>query len=73
MPATPPNAIVYGTGQVPQSTMLRCGLLLNLVCIAVIAALAWWVYGCQWFRGGPWLIMPKDSSSQSFILTVDDS
>lgn len=43
--ATPPNAIVYGTGQVPQSTMLRCGLVLNLVCIAVIAALAWWVYG----------------------------
>ena len=36
--ATPPNAIVYATEQVPQSTMMRCGLALNLVCIAAIAA-----------------------------------
>lgn len=36
--ATPPNAIVYATEQVPQATMMRCGLVLNLVCIAVITA-----------------------------------
>jgi len=38
--ATPPNAIVYATEQVPQATMMRCGLVLNLLCIAVIAAVA---------------------------------
>lgn len=34
--ATPPNAIVFGTGAVPAATMMRCGLALNFVCIAVI-------------------------------------
>jgi sodium-dependent dicarboxylate transporter 2/3/5 len=43
--ATPPNAIVYATEQVPQGTMMRCGLVLNLVGIAVITALAAWVFG----------------------------
>ena len=38
--ATPPNAIVFGTGDVPAATMMRCGLLLNLVCIGVIVAVA---------------------------------
>jgi sodium-dependent dicarboxylate transporter 2/3/5 len=38
--ATPPNALVYGTGQVPAGTMLRAGLLLDLFCIAAVAALA---------------------------------
>ena len=38
--ATPPNAIVYATEQVPQATMMRCGLVLNLVCITAITALA---------------------------------
>lgn len=41
--ATPPNAIVYGTGQVPQRWMMRCGLVLNLVCIAVVSAVAWFM------------------------------
>ncbi|MDM7943677.1 MAG: DASS family sodium-coupled anion symporter [Hydrogenophaga sp.] len=41
--ATPPNALVYATGQVTQATMMRCGLVLNLVCIAVITAMASWV------------------------------
>lgn len=40
--ATPPNAIVFATEQVPQATMMRCGVWLNLVCIAVIAAMAAW-------------------------------
>ncbi|RPH41715.1 MAG: SLC13/DASS family transporter [Burkholderiales bacterium] len=43
--ATPPNAIVYATEQVPQATMMRCGFVLNLVCIAVITAVAVGVLG----------------------------
>lgn len=42
--ATPPNALVFSTGAVPAATMMRCGLWLNLACIAVItgfALLAW--------------------------------
>ena len=42
--ATPPNAIVFATEQVPQATMMRCGLVLNAVCILVIAAMAQWVF-----------------------------
>jgi sodium-dependent dicarboxylate transporter 2/3/5 len=38
--ATPPNAIVFATERVPQAWMMRCGLMLNLACIAVITALA---------------------------------
>ena len=37
--ATPPNALVFGTGAVAARDMMRCGLLLNLVCILVISAL----------------------------------
>ncbi len=43
--ATPPNAIVYGTGQVPQATMMRCGLALNLACIGAVAAAALLAFG----------------------------
>jgi sodium-dependent dicarboxylate transporter 2/3/5 len=41
--ATPPNALVFGTGQVPAASMMRCGLALNAVCIVVItgATLVW--------------------------------
>jgi sodium-dependent dicarboxylate transporter 2/3/5 len=42
--ATPPNAIVFATGQVSQATMMRCGLALNLVSIAVITTLATWTW-----------------------------
>lgn len=34
--ATPPNAIVYATGDVSQGTMMRCGAWLNAVCILTI-------------------------------------
>lgn len=38
--STPPNAIVYGTGRVPITDMIRCGLLLDLLSVgAVLAAL----------------------------------
>lgn len=36
--ATPPNAIVYGTGHVAQRDMLRAGAVLNAVCIVVLTA-----------------------------------
>ena len=35
--ATPPNAIVFGTGHVRQSDMVKAGFILNIVCILVIA------------------------------------
>ena len=38
--AIPPNAIVDATEQVPQASMMRCGLALNLVCIVVVTAAA---------------------------------
>lgn len=41
--ATPPNAVVFATDQVPQTTMMRCGFVLNLMCIAAITAMATWV------------------------------
>lgn len=38
--ATPPNAIIFGSGQIPQDVMMRCGLVINLLCIAVITLVA---------------------------------
>lgn len=42
--ATPPNAIVFGTGLVRQRDMIRVGWWLNLVCILVISVFAWFVW-----------------------------
>lgn len=38
--ATPPNALVFGTGRVTQGTMMRCGWKLDLVCIIGITLAA---------------------------------
>ena len=38
--ATPPNAIVFGSGQLPQRTMMRVGLVLNLVFVVILTALS---------------------------------
>ena len=34
--ATPPNAIVYGTGYIQQKYMIRAGFLLNIISILVV-------------------------------------
>jgi sodium-dependent dicarboxylate transporter 2/3/5 len=39
--ATPPNAIVFGSGYVQQSEMMRAGIWLNLACIIVLTLFAW--------------------------------
>lgn len=39
--ATPPNAIVFGTGYIKQSQMIRVGLWLNVFCSIIIATLAY--------------------------------
>jgi sodium-dependent dicarboxylate transporter 2/3/5 len=36
--STPPNAIVFGTGRVPLTRMIRAGFLLDLACILVVWA-----------------------------------
>ncbi len=41
--ATPPNAIVFGTGQVRQADMLRVGVVLDILCIAVVSSWGYWV------------------------------
>lgn len=46
--ATPPNALVFGTGQVPQAHMLRAGMVLNLVCLLLLTGLAMLVIRSGW-------------------------
>jgi len=41
--STPPNAIVYGTGKVPLSFMVRTGLLMNLTACAILWAWLTWL------------------------------
>lgn len=39
--ATPPNAIVFSTGHIKQSEMMRVGIYLNLICIFALSLVAW--------------------------------
>ncbi|MFA0566936.1 SLC13 family permease [Vibrio gallaecicus] len=39
--ATPPNAIVFASGHIKQSEMMRVGMVLNVVCILVLTLFAW--------------------------------
>jgi len=39
--ATPPNAIVFGSGQVPIRTMAKTGLVLNLIGVALVTLLVY--------------------------------
>lgn len=42
--ATPPNAIVFGTGCVEQKEMIRAGFVLNIVCVLVIATVGYFFW-----------------------------
>lgn len=42
--ATPPNAIVFSSGLVPQKQMMRAGLVLNVVIALVIATVAFFLF-----------------------------
>lgn len=46
--ATPPNAIVFATGYIKQSEMVRVGLLLNLLCIAILGCLSYFFWITWW-------------------------
>ncbi|TCP96491.1 sodium-dependent dicarboxylate transporter 2/3/5 [Cricetibacter osteomyelitidis] len=39
--ATPPNAIVFGSGQIKQSEMVKVGIWLNIMCILLIATIGY--------------------------------
>ena len=39
--ATPPNAIVFGTGLIKQREMMQVGMLLNVLCIILVTL---WAY-----------------------------
>ncbi len=43
--ATAPNAVVFASGHVPSSSMLRAGLVLNPLATLVIVALLWFLLG----------------------------
>lgn len=42
--ATPPNAIVFGTGHIKQSEMMRVGFVLNIFCIAILSMFIYWFF-----------------------------
>ncbi|MGC7560301.1 SLC13 family permease [Pasteurella sp. PK-2025] len=42
--ATPPNAIVFSTGFIRQSEMAKVGLLLNIICVAIIGCFSYFFW-----------------------------
>ncbi|MDC0612623.1 DASS family sodium-coupled anion symporter [Vibrio sp.] len=38
--ATPPNAIVFGTGHIRQSEMMRVGMVLNVLCVVLLSVIS---------------------------------
>lgn len=38
--ATPPNAIVYGTGYIKQKEMMKVGIFLNIACVGLLSTIA---------------------------------
>ncbi|WP_233204087.1 SLC13 family permease [Halegenticoccus soli] len=46
--ATPPNAIVFGSGYIKQSHMLRTGVILNVIMTAVLTGLIWGLFNFVW-------------------------
>ncbi len=64
--ATPPNAIVFGSGRVSVPEMARAGLLLNVFFIGLITTLAYtlvvWVFGVEVGSVPSWVSAPSGSS-----------
>ena len=46
--ATPPNALVFGSGQIKMSDMMRAGFILNLLSILLISLLIYFVMPWAW-------------------------
>lgn len=42
--ATPPNAIVFGTGHIQQSEMMKVGFVLNIMCIFLVSLFIYWFF-----------------------------
>ena len=51
--ATPPNAIVYGSGRVPITKMITAGLVMNLVALILVTALVFTLGTLVFDLGGP--------------------
>ena len=41
--ATPPNAIIFGSGKIKVFEMVRVGLILNIIAIAIISCISYWL------------------------------
>ncbi len=56
---TPPNAIVYGSGQITLPQMAKAGMLLNLLLVPIIVGIVWllgpWVFGIEQGVIPPWV------------------
>lgn len=50
--ATPPNAVVFGSGYVDAKHMLKAGLGLNVIFVLLITGLAYWWLPVAWGLGG---------------------
>ncbi|TMT85861.1 anion transporter [Haloterrigena sp. H1] len=48
--ATPPNAIVFGSGYIKQRHMLRTGLILNAIMTVILTGLIWLLFTFVWPR-----------------------
>ncbi|RLM57328.1 anion transporter [Halobellus sp. Atlit-31R] len=46
--ATPPNAIVFGSGYIKQSQMMKAGVVLNVVMTVVLTGLIWVLFRFVW-------------------------
>ncbi len=46
--ATPPNAIVFGSGHLKQEHMMRAGVVLNIVMTLVLTGLIWLLFQFVW-------------------------
>jgi sodium-dependent dicarboxylate transporter 2/3/5 len=46
--ATPPNAIVFGSGHLKQEHMMKTGVVLNIVMTAILTGLIWVLFQYVW-------------------------